>query len=139
MALYTGEAILCWDMPVAAGNVDPYGLAELVIELGPVDVVAVEVQQAYPRQGASSGFKTGRGYGAILGVLAVLERPVAHVTASEWTRKVKVGNAKNDRRQRCKEIWPLDAWQFKRGKDDGRADASLIAWWAMHLREGRAA
>ena len=92
-----------------------------------------------PRQGLASTFKFGKGYGTLIGVLAALERPVVRVAPTTWTKALKVGPDKDAHRMRAMETWPQHSGLFSRKKDDGRADAALIAYWAKHLREGRAA
>jgi len=114
------------DMPVTGRNVDAYELTRLLAEIGPVDRVLVETQQAMPRQGVSSTFRGGANFGRLLGVLAALERPVAHVTPAAWTRALRVGSDKSAHRARAMDEWPDHAALFRRAKDDGRADAALI-------------
>ena len=139
IAYVTASTLVVVDMPVCDGDVDPYELTQTIINLGPVDVVALEAVHSMPRQGLASTFRFGKGYGTIIGVLAALERPVVRVAPTTWTKAMRVGPDKDAHRMRCKELWPAGADLFSRKKDDGRADAALIAWWAMHLREGRAA
>lgn len=127
------------DMPTVDGAVDAYTLTAILAEWGSVDRVIVEAQQAMPRQGVASTFKTGANYGRILGVLAALQRPVTHVTASTWTKALHVGSDKAAHRRRAQDEWPYLADRFARVKDDGRADACLIALWATNQRAGVAA
>ncbi len=129
LAILDGLGLDVVDMPMLAGHVHAHALAAQLIAWGPVDRVCVEHQQAYPRQGISSAFKTGEGFGIIVGVLAVLERPVVFVTASQWTKFHRVGADKDVHRRRACELWPASADYFSRKKDDGRADAALIAAW----------
>lgn len=131
-----GENLMVVDMPVMDGRLDPYALTSLFVDFGPVDRVVVESQQAYPRQGVSSSFKTGMNYGVLLGVLAALERPVVHVTAAVWTRALRVGADKGSHRRRACETWPAHADLFKRVRDDGRADAALLAYWSLRTALG---
>lgn len=131
LALHNGHHPLdLIDMPVIDGQVDAYTLTAILAEWGAVDRVVIETQQAMPRQGVSSTFKTGCNYGRILGVCAALQRPVTHVRATEWTRALRVGSDKAAHRRRAMDEWPGIADQFARAKDDGRADACLIAHWA---------
>ena len=125
-----GRLVEVTDMPVAGPAVDPYALTGILADYGRVDRVIVEQQQAMPRQGVSSTFKTGCNYGRILGVLAALQRPVTHVTPSAWTKSLHVGSDKGAHRRRAMDEWPAMADRFTRAKDDGRADAALIALWA---------
>lgn len=121
------------DMPVTGHNVDAYELTRILAEIGPVDRVIVETQQAMPRQGVSSTFKTGANYGRLLGVLAALKRPVTHVSPASWTRALRVGSDKSAHRARAMDEWPEHAALFKRAKDDGRADAALIGLYGTTL------
>lgn len=130
--LDAGHVVHVEDMPVVDRAVDPYALAALLADWGHVDRVVVEAQQAMPRQGVSSTFKTGVNYGRILGVLAALERPVVHVTPATWTRGLHVGADKAAHRRRAMDEWPEVADRFARVKDDGRADACLIGLWAFY-------
>lgn len=137
LALHDGQTIVAIeDMPVVDGAVDVYALTGILAEWGRVDRVVIEVQQAMPRQGVSSTFRTGANYGRILGVCAALMRPVTHVRATEWTKALRVGPDKAVHRHRAMDEWPHLADRFARRKDDGRADACLIAHWAAihHLR-----
>lgn len=131
--LCDGEIHDLVDMPVVDGNVDPWRLTWQLANWGSVRKVIVEKQQAYPKQGVSSSFKTGFGYGTVCAVIAALERPLHIVSASEWTRWLKVGNDKDAHRRKAKELWPGCAEMFARSKDDGRADAALLACWGSQL------
>ncbi len=119
------------DMPTVGGRINPYALTAILIEWGPVEAAAVEQVHSMPRQGVSSSFTFGMGYGVLLGVLAALQRPVIDVTPSKWTKEFGVGSDKDLHRRRAMDIWPAAAQLFTRKKDDGRADAALIARWAQ--------
>ncbi len=131
LALIGPDGLNVVDMPTIEGRVDAYALTALLAEAGPVDRVAIERAQAYPGMGVSSAFNYGLSYGLILGVLAALERPVVHVAPSVWTKALHVGADKDAHRRRCMDRWPAHAQTWARKKDDGRADAALIALWAM--------
>lgn len=110
------------DMP---GN--PADLADLL--RGNEGVFIVEQAQAMPKQGVSSTFKTGQGYGQILGVLAALRLPYRTVTPAVWKRSMGLsGKDKDASRALARSLWP-DA-PLGRVKDHGRAEALLIAEWA---------
>lgn len=114
------------DMPSLAREVDP-SLLVLALTHGPkISCAVVEHQQAYPRQGVSSSFKTGMGYGAVLGVLAGLRVPVFLRTSSAWKRRLHLNNDKERSRQEAIHRWPSQAELFKRKKDEGRAEAALL-------------
>lgn len=135
LALLAGDHLAyIADMPVVDGIVDCYTLTDILAGWGRVDRAIVETQQAMPKQGVASTFKTGANYGRILGVLAALERPVMHVSPSAWTRGLHVGSDKHTHRRRAMDEWPNHAHMFARTRDDGRADAALIALWATTIK-----
>lgn len=91
--------------------------------------VALEQVSAMPGQGVTSMFNFGQTYGAIRGVLAGLRVPITLVTPAKWSRDLKVSGGKDANRQRAAQLFPAYAASFARVKDDGRADAALLAYW----------
>jgi len=89
----------------------------------------LEFVSARPGQGVSSMFNFGVGYGAIRGVLAGLGVPMSTVTPAKWQRDLNLAKGKDANRARAAQLFPEFAYLFSRVKDDGRADAALIAWW----------
>lgn len=131
-----GDLLTVADMPYLDGSVSAPLLAKLV-ELGTGDDDAeaiVERAQAMPRQGVSSSFRYGVGYGVILGVLGALEVATMTVRPQAWKRALRLSTDKAASRRRAIELWPGRAELFARAKDDGRAEAALIARWWMTER-----
>ena len=93
--------------------------------------VVIEKVGAMPGQGVSSMFNFGRSAGIIEGVVAALQRPYTYVTPAAWTKAVGRAAGKDASRMRAMELFPNRAELFKRAKDDGRADAALIAYWYL--------
>ena len=91
--------------------------------------VVIEKVGAMPGQGVSSMFNFGRSAGIIEGVVAALRMPSTYVTPATWTKGVGRAAGKDASRMRAMELFPDKAELFKRAKDDGRADAALIAYW----------
>jgi len=91
--------------------------------------VVIEKVGAMPGQGVSSMFNFGRSAGIIEGVVAALRMPHTYVTPQTWTKAVGRAAGKDASRMRAMELFPVKADLFKRAKDDGRADACLIAYW----------
>jgi crossover junction endodeoxyribonuclease RuvC len=58
-------------------------------------------------------------------------RPVTFVRPQVWTKALGVGSDKGAHREAACRLFPTDAEQFARVKDDGRADAALLAHWWM--------
>jgi crossover junction endodeoxyribonuclease RuvC len=57
------------------------------------------------------------------------------VRPQQWTKDLGVGADKGAHREAAMRLYPGDAEQFMRVKDDGRADAALLAhWWLRGQR-----
>jgi len=96
--------------------------------------VYVEKVHAMPKQGVSSTFKFGVGYGSVLGVCAALHIPVVLVTPQEWKKTILRGLSWKGNKaasiQYCQRRWPevsLLATKQSRKPHDGKADALCIA------------
>jgi crossover junction endodeoxyribonuclease RuvC len=88
--------------------------------------VKLEAVHAMPKQGVSSTFNFGMGYGALQGVIQTLGIPMALVTPQAWKKAAGlVGADKDYARTLALQLYP-DA-DLARKKDIGRADAILIA------------
>lgn len=139
------------DMPTykvrKATRVNLHELAAKLTEFrDTLDVRAAVVEHvgAMPRQGVSSAFNFGFTTGAIHGILAALGFEAHTVTPAQW--KFGVGlkpdpDADKHARKACSraraiELFPDYAYLFARAKDDGRAEAALMAWWFANKRKG---
>jgi crossover junction endodeoxyribonuclease RuvC len=92
------------------------------------DHAYVERGQAHPHQGASSGFKYGRGCGAIETVITLCEIPLTIVEPSVWKKFHQLrGGDKEAARQRALQLFPAGHALLARRKDHGRAEAALVA------------
>lgn len=87
----------------------------------------IEKVAARPGQGVASMFGFGRSLGVLEGVLAGMGVPYELVAPPTWVKAMRVTKGKDGSRQRAMEIWPDKAAYFKRVKDDGRAEAALMA------------
>jgi hypothetical protein len=115
------------DMPVVNNHVNANLLTNLIVGYGRVECVIVETQQSMPKQGVASSFKTGVGYGIIVGVLAALHIPVVYWPSSHWKKTLRLSSNKEYSRQRAMERWPDQTELFKFKKHEGRAEAALLA------------
>lgn len=132
----TGKLIDVFDMPavevVIGGKTKRRVSAELLAaeldHYAREDAIAwVEQVGAMPGQGVTSMFAFGESAGIARGVLAGLRIPTFTVTPGAWKKASKVNASKDGSRAKAAQIWPDKAASFKRVKDDGRAEAALIA------------
>lgn len=109
-------------------RLDAPGLAALIRGLGPVEHAVVERVASRPGQGVASTFSFGRALGAVEGVLAALGIDVTFALPAAWKRSsgLPTGASKAASRDLARSLWPDLADQFRRVKDDGRAEAALI-------------
>lgn len=107
-------------------QVQPGLLAAGIKALNP-DCAIVERVSAMPGQGVSSMFAFGRAAGVVEGVLAGLGIRYTDVPPATWIKEMAVRGGKDGARNRAIELYPQFAELFSRVKDDGRADATLIA------------
>jgi len=97
--------------------------------IGDCDHFFIEKQSARPGQGVSSMFKLGVNYGIVKGIVAAQQIPITVVTPQKWRNACHVPSGKDGSRARAAQLFPMYADLFSRRKDDGRADAALIAFY----------
>lgn len=134
----------CIDMPtftvrVGRANKSRVSAAGLAAALRGMfaDAVVCEEVHAMPGQGVSSMFAFGEALGIIKGACAGLGLPLHLVAPQEWQRATRTRGGKDGARARASELYPTEAHLFARVKDDGRADAALIATYALIEGFGR--
>lgn len=123
-------------MPVAGGELDPRALGAwvwgAVLRHDCQAVACVEKVGAMPKQGLSSTFKFGKGYGTVLGVLGALGIRTELVTPQAWKRVVLAGtdHGKDAAVAWCARAYPgVNLMRTPRctSPHDGIADAVCIA------------
>lgn len=137
-----------WDMPVDDGQVSPEGVAEAVetakIASNGCLLAVVERVSSMPRQ--CGAFNFGRSAGVVHGVLGALSVPTELVSPNEWKGAIGLRRLVNETQEQNKtrarelamKLFPDQADQFKRVKDDGRAESALLALFAVNsaMRKG---
>jgi crossover junction endodeoxyribonuclease RuvC len=131
------KVIHIFDMPVTDGRVDPAKLAAIVdqcnFQAGRRVHAAVELVSSMPRQ--AGAFNFGVSAGVVHGVLGALGIPFTLVQPAQWKgamglRKI-IGETQAQNKTRARDLaiklWPTMAVEFKLIKNDGRAEAALIA------------
>jgi hypothetical protein len=130
--LYNGNLIRVEDLPIVDKNLNPSLLYDMLTSTTRPSVIVVERQQAMPpmlqgrQQGSASTFKTGMGYGLILGVVASLQCPVVTPTPGSWKKTLGLSKDKERSRKLALDTWPELADRFKFKKNEGRAEAALL-------------
>jgi crossover junction endodeoxyribonuclease RuvC len=139
LALTDGEGYLkIYPVPVVGGQPDYVAWAQQW--QGPLKLaghVWIEKVAAMPKQGVSSTFTFGERYGFILGLVAASGSPFSHVRPQEWKKRVGlvVKADKAASRIRASELFPAHTENWKLAKDDGKAEAALIAHYGQMVTE----
>jgi crossover junction endodeoxyribonuclease RuvC len=131
-----GELVEVVDMPILADGparrpaVNAALVSEIISRWKPARAF-VEYVSARPGEAASGAFAFGRCKGVVEGVLASHCVPAAFLTPADWKRRVGVkagrDGAKDAARSEAIRRWPAMSGKFARVRDDGRAEAALIA------------
>lgn len=91
-----------------------------------IGAIVVEDVHSMPRQGVASTFAFGRALGGVEAVLTALGVPLTHVRPEKWKRKAGLGKDKASSLDLARlRFGPRE--EFRRKKDEGRAEAALIA------------
>jgi hypothetical protein len=111
----------------AKERVDVAAVREWILQHRP-DFAYVERAQAWPRQGASSGFKYGRAVGSLEATIVLCAIPLEIIEPSLWKRGFRLPRKdKETARQRALDLFPAARQWFARKRDHGPAEAALIA------------
>lgn len=137
------------DMPTRTirdwNEVDGLRLCEFIREQrrqnpGAYVSACIEKVSARPGDGGTSAFRFGESSGKVKGILEALGIPYCRAIPAVWKRYYgllkKAGEEKNDKdaaRQLALVRFPSAAPWLTRKKDDGRADALLLALWSENV------
>jgi crossover junction endodeoxyribonuclease RuvC len=125
------------DGPAGRRSVNAPLLAGIIFK-SHADHAFVEFVGARPGEGAVGAFAFGRSRGVVEGVLGAASISVSSIAPASWKRAVGLSLASKDAaRGEAIRRWPSHAEKFARVKDDGRAEAALIAVAGM-MRRGAA-
>jgi len=128
-----GRLVEIHDMPVLADgpanrrSVNGPLLVDIIFK-SHANCAFVEHVAARPGEGAVGAFAFGRSRGVVEGVLAAAGIPTKFIAPAAWKKCVGLSMASKDAaRAEAIRRWPDHAALFARKKDDGRAEAALIA------------
>lgn len=99
-----------------------------------VDAIVIEQVGARPTQGVTSMFTFGRTLGFAHALAASADAPIHFVTPTAWKGKLGLLNAdKGASREKARTLLPALAPEFERVKDDGVAEAALLAYYGRRF------
>ena len=138
LAFYDGKTLIVYPTPVNSVRFvkngkkkkrDEMDLAQAVFLMRQHGATQAFLEQvtAMPGQGVTGMFRFGTNYGQWLGMLAGLDIPVTTVTPQKWKKDAGLTAEKNDSLELARTLFPDNLARFKLKKNDGLAEASLIA------------
>jgi crossover junction endodeoxyribonuclease RuvC len=122
------------DMPREPGTagknaVSPTGVVQIMNRFNP-DYTFVESVWSSPQQGVASAFSFGRSLGVVLGASAS-RSALTLVRPTVWKSATNTPRDKNQARARAQALFPNAYSLLVRVKDDGRAEAALLAFYGV--------
>jgi hypothetical protein len=128
-----GHLIHIADMPTAKirdrNRIMAAELADMIASRKP-DRAVIEQVGPMPRDGSMGAFWFGYGAGMLEATIVTLGIELHMVTPQRWKKGAGVPADKNGARVMAMRLWPGASEQFRRVKDDGRAEAALMGRWA---------
>lgn len=117
--------------PATGGKiaVSPTGVARLMDAADPAYVMIEDVT-ASPQMGVTSSFNFGRSLGIVEGACAS-RAILSKVRPAVWKTATQTPKDKSQARRRAMQLFPAAFDLFTRAKDDGRAEAALIAFYCV--------
>jgi crossover junction endodeoxyribonuclease RuvC len=100
---------------------------------GAMLMVVLEQVATMPGQGISSAFRFGQGYGALEMAIAAHQMQVRYTRPAQWKKHFGLSKDKGASRGLATQRFPPNAQSFSRVKDDGRAEAALIALYGKEV------
>lgn len=144
LALLSSDLVVV-DMPVfrvtrgkgQKAEIDVHGLLDILGRWRP-EVCWFELVGGVTGQSASAAFNFGRLVGLCEGLVRTSGARFETVPPAKWKRAMGLRGGKDDSRALATRLWPSNAGDFRRVKDDGRAEAALIAEYGRRQLSGLA-
>jgi len=101
-------------------------------------LVVLESVHSMPKQGVASSFTFGEGLGIWKGIIGTLGLPLEMPSPQRWKKEMLAdqGKDKSAARYKAIQLFPQLAAKLSRVKDDGRAEALLMADYGRRIRKG---
>ena len=133
------ELVSVHDMPLKTktakyNEIDLVALGLLIGEKAErIALAVIEEVGARPGEGRTTVFKFGFAAGALAMATASYLIPTHHTPPSVWKSLMGLSSNKDLSRKRAQDLWPSHSNLFTRKKDDGRAEAALLAKFGERL------
>lgn len=111
-------------------RIDLYALAKWVdSRASGITKAFIENPQGMPGQSSNSSHQLGFNCGIIQGIVAANFIPMELIAPVTWKKRMGLTKDKDACRLKASQINPAESHQWARVKDDGRAEAFLIAYY----------
>lgn len=140
---FDGRLLLASEFPVVGEGANRRlalgGLPDLIGQYR-ITRAVIEQVSAMPRQGVTASFRFGRATGQVEGALMALRLPLDFAHPATWKRFFGVNSGDKGRmRALAVQEWPAFTEQFRLVKHEHRAEAALLALWAVRKMKRDAA
>lgn len=135
IAFLEKDRLAIFDLPLTLfmnrKQIDGQEFSSLIIEhIHLIEFAVIEDVNSMPNQGVVSTFRFGYSAGILLGVLQAHGIRVLRVKPAVWKTALNLSRDKKKSLQLARKTFPDYQFYFKRAKDDGRAEAALLAQFA---------
>lgn len=133
---WRGAFVKCDELPRFDKLLNATALGEIFAGYLPERAI-IEKVGAMPKQGVTSVFTFGTAYGVCIGVAAGTGVPISFVTPGKWKTHFRLlGKPKDAARELAVRLFPEAAKFLELKKHHGRADALLLARYAVDMDTG---
>lgn len=133
LSVETGN-VNCIDMP------DTTAALHDTIAAFPIIKGCMVEKPFFPRMiGVTNAARIATAYGILIGALQWRDIPFREVPPKKWKAAMDLSSSKSASREKASQTFPAQSDLFKRVKDDGRAEAALLAVYAADNRRRWAA
>lgn len=138
IVLYNCNNIIIYDTPtheITINNkkkkrIDLYELSRIIdLHSAVIELAIIEEVYTSPQMGVTSAGAFMESFGILKGVIAANFIPIEMVRPQVWKKHFGLTSDKDASRRKASSMFPKYADKWCRSKDDGRAEALLIAVW----------
>lgn len=116
-------------------TIDLYELARFFdLYWSEIHLAVIENVHSMPRQGVASSFSFGKSAGIAEMAVAAHFIPMHHVSPGKWKAAFGLTSDKDASRRAASRLFPTFSHLWARAKDDGRAEAVLLAVYGSKLK-----